>query len=141
MQPQFDDLAYDRSGSFELTASRDTLQRGDELDITLTNTTDEGAGTGNRHKYDVQAEGPDGWYSIYGKMEGDAWTDEAVGLGPGETFEWSFTATTEGFAAENEMNPSYVPCGDIGPGSYRFVYFGLTDAPAIATRFAIKSES
>lgn len=141
MGAQFEDLAYDRSGPFELTASSDTVQRGDELDITLTNTTGEGAVTGNRYKYGIQYEGPDGWDSIYGIEDHAAWTDEGVGIGPGETFEWSFTATTEGFAAENEMNPSYVPCDDIEPGTYRFVYFGVIDTPAIGVEFTIESES
>lgn len=113
-------------GGFDLTLNRRELVRGDTLTPSLTNVTDAEQSTGNRKKYDIQFRGAEGWHSIFGTDGIAPWTDEAVGHQPGEGFTWELTVTQDGLTEAVDHGPAYYVCSPLEPGTYRFVFWGIT---------------
>jgi len=116
---------------FELTASTGQLPLGDELSITLENTTDEERATGNETLFAVQRAVDDGWEHVLWAPENWVWTEEARIHEPGARLEWTFPFTTTGLSID-----PYRVCTDLPAGVYRFVYWGLTGSRrALAVTF------
>lgn len=113
-------------GGFDLTLNRRELDIGDTLTPTLTNVTDREQSTGNRKKYDIQYRGADGWHSIFGTDGIVPWTDEGVGHQPGTGFTWELTFTQDGLTEAVDHGPAYYVCSPLEPGTYRFVFWGIT---------------
>lgn len=110
---------------FALDLSTDAVPRGGQLTVTLRNVTAGERTTGIKRKYDIERQTDSGWQSIFWKPKNAYWTDEAIAHSPGEGFTWSFTVTQRGFRAV-EGQPAYYVCAPLEPGTYRFVYWGIT---------------
>lgn len=121
------DVAYGELKGLTLTAHPESVQRGDELTVTLTNETDEEQVTGNRSKYMIHRSNGGEWRSIFGKAEGDTigYTDEGIGHRPGEGFTWKLTVTQDGLAHTIKNGGGrLIVCDPISPGTYRFLFHG-----------------
>jgi hypothetical protein len=119
----FDVVEYGTLGDFALSVEPETVATGDEFTVRLRNTADGEAMTGNRRKFDVQRDADDGWTTVY-RVEGRMlWTDEGVVHQSGEGFTWDLSATRDGLAPADS---AYRVCDPVQPGSYRFVYWGVT---------------
>lgn len=134
----FDEVEYDRVGTaggqmFELVADPGTVALGEELSVMLrwiSGGDDASPVTGNAEKFTIEREAGDRWDPIYRIPEHGGWNDigiEKPELSPPVTwFEWSFTLTGEGMEHSTEVNTPYAVCDPLEPGTYRFVYWGVT---------------
>lgn len=112
-------------GGFDLTLNQHTLTRGATLTASLRNVTDEPQTTGNKQKYDVQYKTSKGWRTIFGLKDNYIWTDEGVGHKPGHGFTWRFPIAEDGLSTLTDRG-NYGVCTPLAPGTYRFVYWGIT---------------
>lgn len=113
---------------FELQLDSEIYSKGDTLIAKFRNVTNQKQAAGNRHKYDVQFRGPNGWHTIIGvsEDEGFAWTDEGYLIQPGNGWTWRLTLTETGIWDGEHHGHSYRACQPLKPGTYRFVYWGIT---------------
>ncbi|ERH13429.1 MAG: hypothetical protein J07HB67_02468 [halophilic archaeon J07HB67] len=131
------------SETFDLSVSPGSS--GGRVVVTLENTSQQVALTGNRGKFDLQTAVDDSWESVVERPDGEYWTDEAITHAPGEGFEWRL-GLGPGLTLDDETRPSYVVCEPLDPGVYRFVYWGVigeTDdgrERAVATQFCLEGE-
>jgi hypothetical protein len=123
---------------FRLTASDHRVPLGDDVTFALRNVSDELRETGVSKKLDVQRRGDEGWRTIFGIERGTAGIiDKAVPHDPGEGFTWSVTFSERGLTDAFDYNPTFHVCGDLEPGSYRFVYWGVSRDAAHAVPFEV----
>jgi hypothetical protein len=117
------ELAYHEGFGFELSAAPDTVAVGEELTITLRNTTDEPQTTGPKAKYAIERQVEDGWRHVL--QVPDAYTppETTITHQPGEGFTWRFPVNQEGFSAD-----PYTVCAPLQSGTYHFTYWGFPDA-------------
>ncbi|EMA66384.1 hypothetical protein [Halorubrum kocurii] len=105
------------------------VARGDRFRIELTNVSGRTAYVGNQGKYNLGIRTEEGWTELRG-TDGDAtfgYTDEAIGVDPGETLDWEFEMTESGLVEGGPHADSLRVCPDLVPGRYRFVFFGAAD--------------
>lgn len=129
---------------FDLTANQETIALGDTLTVSLRNVTNTTQITGNRRKYDVQYRGSNGWHTIFGTKDNAAWDAIGIEHEPNQGFTWQFPVTRVGLSS---ITDQYGVCTPITPGTYRFVYWGITTEQeenedyetdyAIATSFTV----
>ena len=121
-------------GSNETTSNGDEREngsvrfnRGETVQIRLTNVSARPIGVGNRHKYAFEVQTADGWVDVRGDDDGVfEYTDELIRLSPGEGFEWSFELTESGVVADHPQSSARV-CPSLQPGRYRFVFWGANN--------------
>ena len=139
--PQWPDEADVQYGNFEtdgettlaLRVAETSYERGDTVEITLTNVTDREASTGNRRKYNLQVYTEDGWQDVRGGSESSfGYTDVAIGHAPGEGVEWSIELTEDAVGGDR-----FEVCPDLPAGRYRFAYFGVIGDGAVAVAFDV----
>lgn len=109
---------------FELSLSSDSVPLGGKLTAALTNISDEERMTGNKRKFDIQINTPNGWQSIFWIPETSYWTDEGVYHEPGDGFQWDLTISQDALT-NTESRPQYFVCNSLDPGTHRFVYWGI----------------
>jgi len=105
------------------------IGRGTRFRIELTNVSGRAAYVGNQGKYNLEIRTEGGWTELRG-TEGDAtfgYTDEALGVEPGETLTWEFEMTESGLVEGGPHADALRVCPDLVPGRYRFVFFGAAD--------------
>jgi len=105
------------------------IGRGTAFRIELTNVSSREAYVGNQGKYNLELRTEAGWTEIRGGDEGATfgYTDEAIGVRPGETLTWEFEMTESGLVANGPHADVLRVCPDLVPGRYRFVFFGAAD--------------
>ncbi|EMA58711.1 hypothetical protein [Halorubrum lipolyticum] len=114
----------DDGGSDDLAVAR-----GDRFRIELTNVSGHTTYIGNQGKYNLEIRTEEGWTELRG-TEGDAtfgYTDEALGVDPGETLDWEFEMTESGLVEGGPHADALRVCPELVPGRYRFVFFGAAD--------------
>ncbi|OYR41506.1 hypothetical protein DJ82_04970 [Halorubrum sp. Ib24] len=118
-------------------AAAAAFERGDELRIELTNASGHEAYVGNRGKYNLELRTESGWREIRGAEAGTTfdYTDEAIGVRPGETLAWEFELTEAGLIEGGPHADDLRVCPDLVPGRYRFVFWGADDL-AVAFDYA-----
>ena len=105
------------------------LDRGDPFRIELTNVSDRSTYIGNQGKYNLEVRTEDGWTEIRG-ADGEGsfeYTDEAIGVEPGETLVWEFEMTESGLVEGGPHADELRVCPDLVAGRYRFVFWGGDD--------------
>jgi len=105
------------------------IGRGTRFRIELTNVSGRTAYVGNQGKYNLEVRTEAGWTELRG-AEGDAtfgYTDEALGVEPGEALDWEFEMTESGLVEGGPHADALRVCPDLVPGRYRFVFFGAAD--------------
>ncbi|KKF39191.1 hypothetical protein FK85_30485 [Halorubrum saccharovorum] len=114
----------DDAGSEELSIARGTRFR-----IELTNVSGREASVGNQGKYNLELRTEAGWTEIRGGDEGATfeYTDEAIGVRPGETPTWEFEMTESGLVEGGPHADDLRVCPNLVPGRYRFVFWGAAD--------------
>lgn len=135
---------YDDSDKpvFGLRVNKLIFDRGDTVEITLTNMTDQVQQTANPHKSDFQIRTEAGWQDVRGWIDGQPRpiTDELIGFDPGETYTWTFDLTADGIVEGSypAHEPHITVCPGLPPGRYRFA----TSAPLsgdVAVSFSLES--
>jgi len=126
-------VTYDTLGGFDLWTAKDTVTKGDTLQVTFENVTDSNRPSGVEDKYDIQQKGDDGWRSIFWgndtNSQSEGWHDIQVSHPPGGGFTWELEITRDGLSRDIEEGVGHLAvCTSISPGRYRFVYWGLEAA-------------
>lgn len=133
------DVGYDHE-HFRLEATPDTVQVGQDLTITLENTSEVPQNTGNSSKYFVYYDGPNGLEPVANEapIQSPSFDDDAVLHQPGGGFAWTGEVSQEGFSRRiSNGSGAFVVCSPLEPGQYHFVYWGLGNSPALGTRFSV----
>lgn len=122
----------------ELSAEGNSETYGQSLRLVLRNTGDEPATALGKHAYSIQRETASGWLDVRGSTTG-----EAVELPRSEETFGSTGAYSWSIDLDEEAIASAVPdldlavCPPLGPGTYRFVYWGIVDAPPLGAQFEL----
>lgn len=124
--------------TLELSTEGTSETYGSDLRLVLRNTGDAAAETRGDEAYALQRETDAGWQDVRGSPDG-----EAVELGgepatfePNATHSWDLTLTEEGLADDIDAADLTV-CPDLGPGTHRFVYWGVEDADPVGIEFEL----
>ena len=124
--------------SIELSTEGTAETYGQSLRLVLRNTGDQPATTRGEQAYAIQRETEAGWRDVRGTtaettpdLAGDTQT-----LAGGDTYSWSFELTEAGIAAAGPGEDLDV-CPPLGPGSHRFVYWGLPGSASVAVEFEL----
>lgn len=125
---------------FDLSLSTESVSIGGTLTANLRNVTDEQRTSGTYTKYDIERQTAAGWESIFWKKEYEAWTSEGVFHEPDEGFNWEFTFTQDGLTETGKARPDYFVCSSLEPGTYRFVYWGVSPEGESGTDYALSSQ-
>ncbi|EMA66504.1 hypothetical protein C461_10703 [Halorubrum aidingense JCM 13560] len=106
-----------------------TIARGTRFRIELTNVSARAVHVGNQGKYNLELRTESGWTEIRGGDRDDTfeYTDEAIGVRPGETLHWEFEMTEAGLVEGGPHADTLRVCPDLLPGRYRFVFWGADD--------------
>jgi len=130
---QYGGFETDGETTFALRVAETSYERGDTVEISLTNVTDREVSTGNRRKFNLQVYTEDGWQDVRGGSESSfGYTDVAIGHAPGEGFEWRIELTEDAVAGDR-----FEVCPDLSAGRYRFAYFGVIGDGAVAVAFDV----
>lgn len=123
---------------FELSAEGTSETYGQPIRLVLRNTGDEPAAVSGKHAYSVQRETGDGWLDVRGSTTGEPVelprTEET--FDPGGTYSWSIDLDETALASAVHDRELGV-CPPLGPGTHRFVYWGIVDAPPIGVTFEL----
>ncbi|MEZ3144822.1 hypothetical protein [Halobaculum sp. MBLA0143] len=109
--------------------------------MTLENTTETDQLSGTKSRCDIQKREKGSWDSVLYTDEYPVWRDIPVRHAPGEGFEWNVDIGP-GIDFADRIDPSFQECERIEPGTYRFVYWGITRQPqgtnyALAVQFRL----
>ena len=122
----------------ELSTEGTTETYGQSLRLVLRNAGDAPAATRGDVAYSLQRETGEGWLDVRGST-----TDEAVelprteaSLDTSSAYSWDVTLTESGIADAVD-GVDLAVCPPLGAGTYRFVYWGLVDAPPIGAEFEL----
>ncbi|MCY4731036.1 hypothetical protein KY092_10770 [Natronomonas gomsonensis] len=130
---QYGDFETDGEPTFALRVAETSYERGDTVEISLTNVTDREVSTGNRRKFNLQVYTEDGWQDVRGGSESSfGYTDVAIGHAPSEGFEWRIELIEDAVAGDR-----FEVCPDLSAGRYRFAYFGVIGDGAVAVAFDV----
>jgi hypothetical protein len=131
----------DGLSGFELRVNKETVIPGGTITFRLVNSTESKQMTGVRSKYGIHRRADDGWRSIYYSPNGDGvlYYDLAIEQEPGEVFTWNLKFDAEGLSRTIDRGEGTLAvCTPIRPGTYRFVYWGLTnEEKALGTKFSV----
>ncbi|WP_280588115.1 hypothetical protein [Halorubrum sp. Boch-26] len=124
--------------TFELSSEGNSETYGQSLRLVLRNTGDEPGTALGRHAYSIQRETASGWLDVRGSPAG-----ESVDLPRSEETLDSSGAYSWSIDLDEASISSAVPdldltvCPPLGPGTHRFVYWGIVDAPPLGTQFEL----
>lgn len=126
---------------FELSTTTEVVPYGGQLTVTLENTTETDQLSGTKSRCDIQKREKGSWDSVLYTDEYPVWRDIPVRHAPGEGFEWNVDIGP-GIDFADRIDPSFQECERIEPGTYRFVYWGITRQPqgtnyALAVQFRL----
>lgn len=130
-----DNITARSSGGFVVSASPDTIEIGEQITFRLENKTNEVKETGESSQFNIEKRRDDSCYGVF--TEGGPFDAALTMHEPGDGFDWMLTFT------ENEIDGTRKPlCGSLEPGTYRFVYFGISveDAGPGAMTFSVQKQ-
>ncbi|QWC18686.1 hypothetical protein [Halorubrum sp. 2020YC2] len=122
----------------ELSTEGTTETYGQSLRLVLRNTGDAPAATLGESAYSLQRETGEGWLDVRGSTIGEAveLPQNEASLDTSLAYSWDLTLTESGVAdAVDDLELAV--CPPLGAGTYRFVYWGLVDAPPIGVEFEL----
>ncbi|EMA59054.1 hypothetical protein C470_11227 [Halorubrum distributum JCM 13561] len=122
----------------ELSTEGTTETYGQSLRLVLRNTGDAPMSTRGESAYSIQRETGEGWLDVRGSTTGEAveLPRSESSLDTSSAYSWDITLTESGIADAVD-GVDLAVCPPLGPGTYRFVYWGLVDAPPIGAEFEL----
>lgn len=143
LEAPFDDPVSERSvetptTTFELSTEATSETYGSTLRLVLRNVGDGEATTLGEHAYAFQRETGEGWLDVRGSPTGDRieLPRETESFAPNEEYSWSLTLREDAFA-EAVPDVELDVCPALGPGTHRFVYWGIEEAPPVGVEFEL----
>ncbi|MFC5277667.1 hypothetical protein ACFPM1_02620 [Halorubrum rubrum] len=124
--------------TLELSAEGTTETYGQSLRLVMRNAGESSVTTRGEHAYSIQRRTGEGWLDVRGSTTGDAadLPREDDALGPGDTYSWSIDLE-EPAIVDAVPGRELDVCPPLGSGPYRFVYWGVVDAPPIGIEFEL----
>jgi len=122
--------------TLELSSEGNSETYGQPLRLVLRNTGDEPVTALGRHAYSIQRETGEGWLDVRGSPAGEPVELPRSEESFGGTYSWSIDLE-EGAIASAVPDLDLVVCPSLGPGTYRFVYWGIVDAPPLGAQFEL----
>ena len=124
--------------ALELSTEGTSETYGQSLRLVLRNTGDAPAATRGRAAYSLQRETGDGWFDVRGSTSGEPveLPRNEASIDTSSAFSWDISLTESG-VADAVDGVDLTVCPPLGPGPYRFVYWGLVDAPPIGAEFEL----
>ena len=122
----------------ELSTEGTSETYGQSLRLVLRNTGGAPTPTLGEAAYSLQRETGEGWLDVRGSTTGEAveLPQNDATLDTSSAYAWDVTLTESGVAdAVDGVDLSV--CPPLGAGTYRFVYWGLVDAPPIGAEFEL----
>jgi len=122
----------------ELSAEGTSETYGQSLRLVLRNTGDEQATVLGEHAYSIQRETGDEWIDVRGSTTGEAvdLPRSETRLDTGSSYSWSLRLDEESLeAAVPDVDLDV--CPPLGPGTHRFVYWGIVDASPLGVEFEL----
>ena len=122
--------------TLELSSEGNSETYGQPIRLVLRNTGDGSVTALGRHAYSIQRETGAEWLDVRGSPTGESVTLPRSEESFDGTYSWSIDL-------EEEAISSAVPdldlavCPPLGPGTYRFVYWGIVDAPPLGAQFEL----
>ncbi|GAB6879843.1 hypothetical protein JCM17823_21170 [Halorubrum gandharaense] len=127
--------------TLELSTEGTSETYGSDLRLVLRNTGDAAAETRGDEAYALQRETDAGWQDVRGSPDGEASElgDDPAPFEPNSTHSWDLTLTEDGLADDIDAVDSVglTVCPDLGPGTHRFVYWGIEDADPVGIEFEL----
>mgnify|MGYP007131712986 CR=1 FL=1 len=122
----------------ELSTEGTAETYGQSLRLVLRNTGNAAAATLGESAYSIQRETGEGWLEVRGSTTGEAveLPRSESSLDTSSAYSWDVTLTEAGIADAVD-GVDLAVCPPLGPGTYRFVYWGLVDAPPIGAEFEL----
>jgi len=122
----------------ELSTEGTAETYGQSLRLVLRNTGDAPAVTLGEAAYSLQRETGEGWLDVRGSTTGEAveLPRSESSLDTSSAYSWDITLTESGIADAVD-GVDLTVCPPLGDGTYRFVYWGLVDAPPIGAEFEL----
>ncbi|ELZ46417.1 hypothetical protein C463_04374 [Halorubrum californiense DSM 19288] len=122
----------------ELSTEGATETYGQSLRLVLRNTGNAPAATLGESAYSLQRETAEGWLDVRGSTSGEGveLPRAEASLGTSSAYSWDVTLTESGIADAVD-GVDLAVCPPLGDGTYRFVYWGLVDAPPIGAEFEL----
>ncbi len=124
--------------SVELSIEGTSETYGNSLRVALRNAGDEPIVSRGEHAYALQRETEAGWEDVRGSPSGDPAelpVDEEP-FAPNARYGWDLTLREDALA-EAVPGLELIVCPALGPGTHRFVYWGLVDAPPVGIEFEL----
>jgi len=122
----------------ELSTEGTTETYGQSLRVVLRNAGEAPAPALGEFAYSLQRETEAGWLDVRGGTDGEAAelprTEDRIGVS--SAYSWDLTLT-EPEIANAVDGVDLTVCPPLGPGTYRFVYWGLVDAPPVGVEFEL----
>ena len=123
---------------FELSTEATSETYGSTLRLVLRNSGEETARTEGEYAYSIQRRTDEGWLDVRGATGGApvALPREERSLDPNGTYSWSLRLNEESLASavpDRELDV----CPPLGPGTHRFVYWGIVDASPVGVEFEL----
>ncbi|MFC5133216.1 MULTISPECIES: hypothetical protein [Haloferacaceae] len=120
----------------ELSTEGTAETYGQSLRLVLRNTGDGSVDTRGEQAYSIQRETGEGWLDVRGSTTGEAvdLPREDDTLEAGDTYSWSVDLE-ESAIASAVPDRELAVCPPLGPGSHRFVYWGILDTPPVGIEF------
>ena len=124
--------------TLELSSEGNSETYGQPVRLVLRNTGDEPATALGRHAYSVQRETAAGWLEVRGSTTGEPaeLPRSEESLASDGAYSWSLDLE-EAAIASAVPDLDLTVCPPLGPGTYRFVYWGIADAPPLGTQFEL----
>lgn len=124
--------------TLELSTEGTSETYGSDLRLVLRNTGDAAAETRGDEAYALQRETEAGWQDVRGSPDGEAVElgDDLAPFEPNVTHSWNLTLTEDGLADAVD-SVALTVCPDLGPGTHRFVYWGVEDADPVGIEFEL----
>lgn len=124
------------STTFELSAEGTAETYGQPIRLALRNSGGASGATLGEYAYAIQRQTVDGWSDVRGSTTGVAAEDLAAEttLDVGSSYSWSLRLTESAIGSAVPDHELEV-CPALGPGTHRFVYWGIVDAPPIGVEF------
>ena len=122
----------------ELSTEGTSETYGSSLRLVLRNNGDTAVDTHGEHAYSIQRRTGDGWQEVRGSPTGDpvVLPREDRSLATNGTYSWSVTLEEDALAS-GVPGTELAVCPPLGPGTHRFVYWGLVDAVPVGIEFEL----
>ena len=126
------------STTIELSTEGTSETYGSTLRLALRNSGGESTTTLGEHAYAIQRETGAGWQEVRGSPTGSPAdlprTEET--LAPNDGYSWTFRLR-EAELAEAVPDVELDVCPPLGPGTHRFIYWGIEDASPVGIEFEL----